>query len=124
MIAYSDTQSLFGARAPTQPVGLACADQNTFQAMRYGKKLAALERRMADALIQMGCFGRSVGTWTAKWQTAGVKVDVTANRRKLQITYFLYCHGCSACVGASHDATRRIPSKEAKIGSSPILVAM
>ena len=32
MIAYSDTQSLLGARAPTQPVGLACADQNTFQA--------------------------------------------------------------------------------------------
>jgi hypothetical protein len=26
MIAYSDTQSLLGARAPTQPVGLACAD--------------------------------------------------------------------------------------------------
>jgi hypothetical protein len=32
MIAYSDTQSLLGARTPTQPVGLACADQNTFQA--------------------------------------------------------------------------------------------
>ena len=32
MIAYSDTQSLLGARAPTQPVGEACADQNTFQA--------------------------------------------------------------------------------------------
>jgi hypothetical protein len=32
MIAYSDTQSLLGARAPTQPDGLACADQNTFQA--------------------------------------------------------------------------------------------
>jgi len=32
MIAYLDTQSSLGARAPTQPVGLACADQNTFQA--------------------------------------------------------------------------------------------
>ena len=32
MIAYSHTQSLLGASAPTQPVGLACADQNTFQA--------------------------------------------------------------------------------------------
>ena len=32
MIAYSDTQSLLGARALTQPDGLACADQNTFQA--------------------------------------------------------------------------------------------
>ena len=32
MIAYSGTQSLLGARAPTQPNGLAFADQNTFQA--------------------------------------------------------------------------------------------
>jgi hypothetical protein len=32
MIAYSDPQTLLGARAPTQPDGLACADQNTFQA--------------------------------------------------------------------------------------------
>jgi hypothetical protein len=32
MIPYSDTQSILGARAPTQPVGLACTDQNTFQA--------------------------------------------------------------------------------------------
>jgi hypothetical protein len=32
MIAYSDTQSYWVRGAPTQPVGLACADQNTFQA--------------------------------------------------------------------------------------------
>ena len=32
MIAYSDTQSLLGARAPTQPDGLAFADHNTFRA--------------------------------------------------------------------------------------------
>jgi hypothetical protein len=33
MIAYSDTQSLLDAGVPTQPVGLACADQNIFQAI-------------------------------------------------------------------------------------------
>ena len=59
---------MLGARAPTQPVGLACADQNTFQAaldertcgygfcVRRIQYIRIASLRAAATLATMKCF--------------------------------------------------------------------